>query len=159
MEVGGEGRAKKVMVAVDESDCSHYALEWTLSNFRESLSPSSPLILYNVQSIVDLGLLAAASHGAAPPELIQNVTEQQKKFSLTLLQKAKAMCDRERVAAEIISEVGDPKDAICGAVERLKVDLLILGSHGRGLFKRTFLGSVSNYCVHNAPCPVLIVKK
>ncbi|XP_068638921.1 universal stress protein A-like protein isoform X2 [Aristolochia californica] len=157
MESGEKGRAKKVMVAVDESDCSHYALEWMLNNLRECCSPSSPLILFNVQSIVDLGLLAAASHGGA--QLIQSVSEQQKKFSMALLEKAKAMCDKEGVAANMISEVGDPKDAICGAVERLNVNLLILGSRGRGLLKRTFLGSVSNYCVHNAPCSVLVVKK
>lgn len=39
------------------------------------------------------------------------------------------------------------------------VDLLIMGSRGLGAVKRAVLGSVSDYCVANAECPVLIVRK
>jgi len=44
-----------------------------------------------------------------------------------------------------------------------QVDLVVLGSRGMGSFKRSLmgfvgLGSVSDYCVHNLPCPVLVVK-
>lgn len=134
-----------------------------------------------------------------------------------------------QIVAEAVTEVGDPKEAICEAVEKHNIKLLVLGSHGRGAVKRyallfhlhlpliscwwwsnnlqlrynTFsmvffavviqfwvpqlseirvivvafgnssnsymlglgtwdralLGSVSNYCVHNAKCPVLVVRK
>lgn len=30
---------------------------------------------------------------------------------------------------------------------------------GLGTWDRALLGSVSNYCVHNAKCPVLVVRK
>jgi hypothetical protein len=33
-----------------------------------------------------------------------------------------------------------------------------MGSRGRGALKRTFLGSVSDYCVHHCDCPVVIVR-
>jgi len=33
-------------------------------------------------------------------------------------------------------EIGDPKEAICDAVEKMNVDLLIIGSHGYGMVKR-----------------------
>jgi nucleotide-binding universal stress UspA family protein len=36
--------------------------------------------------------------------------------------------------------------------------MLIIGSRGMGAFKRTFLGSVSDYCVHHCHCPVIIPK-
>ncbi|KAL6969869.1 hypothetical protein U1Q18_029584, partial [Sarracenia purpurea var. burkii] len=62
-------------------------------------------------------------------------------------------------AAETITEIGNPKDAICEAVEKLQIELLILGSYSKGALKRTILGSVSSYCTHNAKCPVLVVKK
>uniref|UniRef100_A0A7N2QXX5 UspA domain-containing protein n=1 Tax=Quercus lobata TaxID=97700 RepID=A0A7N2QXX5_QUELO len=63
------------------------------------------------------------------------------------------------IVAETVTEVGDPKVAIYEAVEKLNIQLLVLGSHGRGAIKRAFLGSVSNYCVHNVKCPVLVVRK
>jgi hypothetical protein len=45
----------------------------------------------------------------------------------------------------------------------MQVDLVVLGSRGMGSFKRSLmnfvgLGSVSDYCVHNLPCPVLVIK-
>ncbi|CAD5173255.1 unnamed protein product [Musa acuminata subsp. malaccensis] len=171
-EGGAEGKAKRVMVAIDESESSHYALEWVLSNLRSSLS-SSPLVVFTVQPYPEISYLNAASFGApricdfsfssflfpSAMELIQTVQQHQKELALSLLEKAKEICIQHGVVAETISEVGDPKEAICEAVEKLKIDLLIVGSHGKGAIQRVFLGSVSNYCVHNAKCPVLVVKK
>ncbi len=37
-------------------------------------------------------------------------------------------------------------------------DLLVVGSHGRGEMPGMHLGSVANYCVHHAPCPVLVYR-
>ena len=35
-------------------------------------------------------------------------------------------------------------------------DLLVVGSRGHGEFVGMLLGSVSEYCVSNAECPVLV---
>jgi nucleotide-binding universal stress UspA family protein len=39
-----------------------------------------------------------------------------------------------------------------------KIDLIVIGSHGRGGFNKFLLGSVSNKISQLAKCPVLIVK-
>lgn len=39
-----------------------------------------------------------------------------------------------------------------------KIDLIVMGSHGRGGFDKLFLGSVANGVSNRATCPVLIVK-
>lgn len=36
--------------------------------------------------------------------------------------------------------------------------LLVVGSHGRGELPGMHLGSVASYCVHHAPCPVVVVR-
>ncbi len=36
--------------------------------------------------------------------------------------------------------------------------LLVIGSHGRGQIPGMHLGSVASYCVHHAPCPVVVVR-
>lgn len=153
-----KGSGKKVMVAIDESEFSHYALECTLQNLRETLEDSK-LLIFTAQSVSDLGYLYASSYGAAPIELVSYVQENNTKIAEALLEKAKGICTQHGVTADTITEVGDPKEVICEAVEKLNIELLVLGNHGRRGLQRAFLGSVSNYCVHNAKCPVLVVKK
>src|SRR4029079_2335935 len=38
-----------------------------------------------------------------------------------------------------------------------RVDLLVMGSHGRSGFKRLLLGSVTERVIRHAPCPTMIV--
>ncbi|CAL1392561.1 unnamed protein product [Linum trigynum] len=152
------GSKKKVMVAIDESEFSHYALEWTLTNLGDTIS-SSGLLLFTAQPLADFTYLHASTLGTTPPELVASVQENQKKLTAALLDKAKQICSAHGVEAETETEVGDPKEVICEAAEKHGVKLLVLGSHSRGPIQRAFLGSVSNYCVHNAKCPVLVVKK
>ncbi|KAK6134128.1 hypothetical protein DH2020_032128 [Rehmannia glutinosa] len=123
MESGGE--KKKVMVAIDESDCSHYALEWTLQNLRETLE-NSKLVIFTAQPVADYAV-----------ELVRSVQENHKRIAEALLDKAKDICSHHGVAADTFTEIGDPKDAICGAVEKLNIQLLVLGSHGRKALQRS----------------------
>ncbi|KAI3467076.1 hypothetical protein Pfo_023739 [Paulownia fortunei] len=152
------GGMKKVMVAIDESDCSHYALQWTLDNLRDSLIHSD-LLIFTAQPFSDYAYIHASSFGVTSPEFLRSIQENQKKMAIALLEKAKDICGANGITAQTVTEVGDPKEVICNAVEKQKIDLLVLGSHSRGALKRAFLGSVSNYCVHNAKCQVLIVRK
>ncbi|KAL5726108.1 hypothetical protein ACHQM5_009178 [Ranunculus cassubicifolius] len=150
---------KKVMVAIDESEYSEYALKWTLDTLGASISSSS-LFIFTAQPVTDLGYLYTETFGTAvPPDLISSVREQQNKVASALLEKAKEICSSRGVTPKLITDVGDPKVAICEAVEKLKINLLVLGSQGKGVLKRAFLGSVSNYCVQHAKCPVLVVRK
>jgi nucleotide-binding universal stress UspA family protein len=50
-----------------------------------------------------------------------------------------------------------PRGAILSALEDRQVNLAILGTHGRGGFKRLVLGSVASEVVRHARCNVLVV--
>ena len=56
-------------------------------------------------------------------------------------------------------EVGDPGGVIVAVAREVDADVVVLGSHGRGVFKRVVLGSVSEHVLHHAPCPVLVIRQ
>ena len=58
--------------------------------------------------------------------------------------------------AEIRVVRGDPGPALCALATELSASALVVGSRGHGGIKRALLGSVSDYLVRNAPCPVVI---
>ena len=53
---------------------------------------------------------------------------------------------------------GPPGEAIVDVARSEQVDMVVVGSHGRGVVGRFFVGSVSEYVVRHAPCPVLVVR-
>ncbi|CAI9096175.1 OLC1v1032260C1 [Oldenlandia corymbosa var. corymbosa] len=144
---------RRVMVAIDEHEGSFYALEWALKNLHESIA-NSHLVVFTAQPTSEFSYIRALE----PRELKREIQEDQKKAATALLENAREVCNRYGVTPELITEVGNPKDAIKAAVDRLHINLLIVGSHGEGAFKRAFLGSVTNYLVHNVHCQVLVVK-
>ena len=59
--------------------------------------------------------------------------------------------------SEIIESKSVPKTIVSYSKSK-KIDLIVLGSHGRTGFDRLLLGSVANGISQKARCPVLIVK-
>ena len=47
---------------------------------------------------------------------------------------------------------------VCRIAGELGVDVIVVGSHGRGAIERLLLGSVSDQIVRHAPCPVLVIR-
>jgi nucleotide-binding universal stress UspA family protein len=58
---------------------------------------------------------------------------------------------------EVLLERGPIWDVLSALIEQDEIDLLVLGTHGRGGLKKFFLGSVAEELFRMAPCPVLTV--
>jgi nucleotide-binding universal stress UspA family protein len=54
-------------------------------------------------------------------------------------------------------ELGAPAEKILAFVQKEKVDMIIMGAHGRSGLEQMIFGSVANKVVKSAPCPVLTV--
>jgi nucleotide-binding universal stress UspA family protein len=54
--------------------------------------------------------------------------------------------------------IGDPAFAILEQAKASEADIILMGTHGRGGLARFLIGSVSNSVLHQADCPVLIVR-
>lgn len=53
---------------------------------------------------------------------------------------------------------GDAGRSIVETVMNEGIDVVIMATHGRSGFRRLALGSVADYVVRNAPCPVLLIR-
>lgn len=140
------------MIAIDDGDCSLFAVEWAVSNLKPVILSGAELILFTAISNDYSG------GNARTLDLIATIQEKQENFAIALLDRAKNLCAQCGVDSETVYEFGSPKEEICDAVDKYKIQLLVLGSHGKGSIRRAFLGSVSNYCVNNAKCPVMVVR-
>jgi nucleotide-binding universal stress UspA family protein len=59
-------------------------------------------------------------------------------------------------APEIHVLRGTPGPAICALATKVHARAIVMGSRGRGGIKRAVLGSVSDFVVRNAGCPVVV---
>jgi len=57
----------------------------------------------------------------------------------------------------LIEEEGIPKEAINSIAEKYKVDMIIMGTHGRTGLKHLFMGSVAEYVIRHSKIPVMVV--
>jgi len=50
---------------------------------------------------------------------------------------------------------GDPSDVITGFAKSERIDLIVMPTHGRGVFRRFLIGSVTAEVLHDVDCPVM----
>ena len=66
--------------------------------------------------------------------------------------------EREKYCACLVTEIGPPFLTIINYAKREPIDLIVMGTHGRGAIAHLLIGSVAENVVRKAPCPVLTVR-
>lgn len=142
---------KKILVPIDFSDCSQFALRYAV-NLAKQVDGS--LILVHV-----------ASSLIAPPEM-QYVHVDLKQFQGEIethaSAKLTALAQKEipaTVPASPIVRHGTPWEEITRVAKDRKADLIVIGTHGYSALKQMLLGSTAEKVVRSAGCPVLVVRE
>ncbi|KAH7849835.1 hypothetical protein Vadar_023623 [Vaccinium darrowii] len=156
------GKARTVGIGMDYSPTSKSALRWAIDNL---IDPGDLIIIIHVLSPksdpTNKKLFEDTGSPLVPLEEFKDINVC-KKYGLTPDPEVLDLLDNasRTKAATVVAKIywGDPREKLCDCVEVLKLDSLVLGSRGLGAIKRVLLGSVSNYVVQNAACPVTVVK-
>ncbi len=75
-----------------------------------------------------------------------------------LLKEAQKIADQMNIFVYQRIAEGKPYEEIINTAKRLGCDLIVIGSRGRGIIDKFFLGSCTERVLAEAPCPVLVVK-
>ena len=76
-----------------------------------------------------------------------------------LLQASLARVQRAGLQGDSLLVQGTPTQTIVDMAGEQRVDLILMGTHGRTGLAHVFLGSVAEHVVRQAPCPVLVTRK
>ena len=68
------------------------------------------------------------------------------------------LAEEQELPLQTLTAEGDPATAIIRLAREHDIDLLVIGSTGKGAMRRAFLGSVSAEVVEQAPCGVYVVR-
>ncbi|HEX3333297.1 MAG TPA: universal stress protein [Acidimicrobiales bacterium] len=151
-----------VVVGTDGSDLAVEAAGAGLS----LLGPADRVVIVAVAEIVDPSLADDAT-GHASASMTHDEVDAQHSQARAQGQAALEVTAEAVVAlgvpatgkgVETVVIDGDPGPALCSYASDVDADVVIVGSRGRGGIKRAFLGSVSDYVVRNAPCPVVVTR-
>ena len=139
---------QKILVPFDGSEQSRKALAHALIVARHS---HTGLTLMHV---IDLNKKINAFEQVW---LSGYVPEELKKSGYELLTKLAREIPPE-IEVDLQVEIGSPPESIITAAQDGRYDLIVMGSRGMGQIKSLLIGSVSQYVLLHAPCPVLIVR-
>jgi nucleotide-binding universal stress UspA family protein len=145
--------ANPVLLCSDGSDPSVSAIEAGLRLLGESAEVEIVIV---VDGPAESELHGASGH--AGPTMTPEEFDREERRALEQTEQALA-AKADRLGLEQAPRTmlrGEPGQAICAYAEEVSAAAVVLGSRGRSGLKRAVLGSVSDYVVRNAPCPVVV---
>jgi nucleotide-binding universal stress UspA family protein len=142
---------KRILVAVDFSQCSRHALEYGCALAERF---EAELHLLHVASDFDAGMVVPGL-GFPPPEVFRREVLEKAQAALAELPAA-AWCAGKTVVRDV--RYGSPFVEIVRYAKEKATDLIVVGTHGRSGLTHVLLGSVAEKVVRKSPCPVLTVR-
>jgi universal stress protein A len=142
----------RILVPTDFSAPSDAALEYAkvlAGQFGASLH-----VLHVVDELCAMPPVASEAYIAASPDLAARVFEDAKdrlSHRVTAIERT-----RYRATSEIVTGA-TARSIVTYAGER-RMDLIVMGTHGRSGLDHLLMGSVAERVIRHAPCPVMTVR-
>ena len=138
---------KRILAATDFSEHSQNALQYAVA-FADEFA--APVYLFHA-----LGHATEVGFTGVPIEqLYENLREQ----AAGQMEELHATWADYNFPVHCEIRAGTPFVEILRYAKEMSADLIVMGTHGRGLVAHTLMGSVAEKVVRTAPCPVLTVR-
>lgn len=139
-----------ILFATDGSPSAHKALGEAIELAHETGWKLRVLTVWRTPLVT--------GYGFAPAALVPELAQAEKEHATRVARTAVATAEAAGVDATAEIRNGIPASEICDAATETGARLIVVGAHGWGAFKSVVFGSVSSHVLHDAPCPVLVVR-
>ncbi|RJG06124.1 universal stress protein [Noviherbaspirillum cavernae] len=140
----------KILVAVDGSAYTDKAVQYVISHL-DWFRGEPELHLLHVRTPIPTGYARAAAGSAA-------LETYYREESHAALAAAERQCEAGKIPFQAGYKVGEVAEEIHAYVKKHGIDLIVMGSHGRGAFRSLVMGSTATKVLATASVPVLIVR-
>jgi nucleotide-binding universal stress UspA family protein len=146
---------KNILCPIDFSECSHQALDYAI-DLAKTLGANMRLLHVYQDPISSIPFAIGGTAGlpTAPIELIVEARKQRD----AEIARMQQVCRDRGISTEVEEIEGAPALTIVMAAEDHKVDLIVMGTHGRTGIAHAMVGSIAERVVRLSPCPVLTVR-
>jgi nucleotide-binding universal stress UspA family protein len=144
---------KRILVPVDFSPFSLHALR-----YGSAIARHKGADLYLLHVIQDLTPISVGGDGIVPTAASDYLEQLESSAEEALTQlPINSWFDGSNVRRQTV--IGSPWECIVEFAASHDIDLICLGTHGRGGLSRLVLGSVAERVIQHAPCRTLIVRR
>lgn len=146
-----------VLIATDGSNIALNAATGALAVFGDR---ADYVLLAVIDAIADPDADAGGFEGPvlSETEAIEDHREAVVEAEGALAQSARVFGPNPVRHLTVEKDEGSVGAKICASAIELGAEVVVVGSHGRHAITDLVLGSVSNYVVHHASCPVLVIR-
>jgi nucleotide-binding universal stress UspA family protein len=144
---------KRILIPVDFSPFSLHALRYGCALARHN--GADVYLLHVVQDITPISVGGDGIVASAAADYVDQVKTSAEEALVQV--PPRSWIDGLTVRRQ--TEIGSPWNRIVEFATSHDIDLICLGTHGRGGMSRLVLGSVSEKVVQHAPCQVLVVRR
>lgn len=148
--VTGRFRLKTILVPVDFSSFSDKSLDYAVA-FAQQFQ-AGIVLLHVVEPMV------YPENYMTIPTVSDDINSSLVKAAEEKLAVQRQRINPDQVDVKAMTRLGRPYVEITGAAKELRVDLIILATHGHTGLRHVLLGSTAERVVRHAPCPVLTVR-
>ncbi len=143
---------KKILVPLDGSALAEKALPVAIHLAKHM---QSELTLLSVAQQESVAVIEPMGYGVwLPNETLAEIRQELEKYLAQTVKKYKTA----NVSMNYHLEMGDEAGGIIDTAVSQQTDLIIMSTHGRSGISRWLLGSVTEKVLHQAPCPLLILR-
>ncbi|MCK5836093.1 MAG: universal stress protein [Desulfobacula sp.] len=147
----------KIMACVDFSDYTLMVLEYAVELAKDS---NAQILVFNVINQIDVHMVEfAKTYAPSKISVVQDYIRDLKKERQVMIKNLiKEHFFDEKSIMSFKIDVGIPSEQILKAVQREKIDLIVMANKGRGNVSRFLFGSVAEKVFRHSLVPVVSVR-